>query len=550
MVERLGRGGMGEVWAARDRDLRRDVAVKFLPRDADASPELLNRFEREAVAAAQINHPNVVTLHERGVHDGLQFLVMERVDGTSLTDRMRGGPLMELAEALRVAQEICAALVAAHQARVVHYDIKPSNVMLTADGRIKVVDFGIAGFTHTRTAFSVAPSTALSPAGTLEYGAPEQFLDSRGDERSDLYALGSVLFALLAGQPPFTGANGYIVLRRKIDEDAPPLADYRPDVPNPVGQLLTELLRRDPGERPQTAGAVHARLERIRSAATDSGQMQPPDDRGAQRWPSRTIEAPRTPPPPSGDPRHADTLDRTTRYRTTAVYGALVLFALASAVHVWYLIDWQWSTGWDGRDEAGSAVIDELMPEYRSKTAPLLIAQLLTGLMLVACWLAWFSRVRDIAGQFAPGQVRHNRSMAVAGWFIPLRNLLLPKQIADDIWHASTPASTVGEAGPVRPPMAWWVLWLVTFLTWPLFWLPWTETLSSGTEVVPGGIEDDHVFGWYEFEPLTWVNLALHIMVVPTAAVLAHYVRRLTARQTARLDTHPPDTFAAIPPVQ
>jgi serine/threonine protein kinase len=272
LVERLGRGGMGEVWAGRDRDLHRNVAVKFLVVD-DTPADLLHRFDREAVAAAQINHSNVVALYERGVHDGLRFMVMERVEGTNLASRMHGRPPMELAQAIGIAQEICAALVAAHQAKVVHYDIKPSNVMLTSDGRVKVVDFGIAGFSHTHT-FTIAPTTMLSPAGTASYGAPEQFLDQRGDERSDLYALGSVLFALLAGEPPFTGANDLSVIRRKIDGEPPRLNALRPGVPPALTHLVSELLQRDPDQRPQSAEAVHDRLEQARFAATVTGDRK------------------------------------------------------------------------------------------------------------------------------------------------------------------------------------------------------------------------------------------------------------------------------------
>lgn len=267
LVERLGRGGMGEVWAGRDRDLHRNVAVKFLAVDDDTPADLLHRFDREAVAAAQINHPNVVALYERGVHDGYRFMVMERVEGTTLGAYMRDRPRMDLGQAIGIAREICAALAAAHQAKVIHYDIKPSNVMLTSDGRVKVVDFGIAGFSQTHT-FTVAPTTVLSPAGTASYGAPEQFLDQRGDERSDLYALGSVLFAMLAGEPPFTGANDFSVIRRKIDGEPPRVNALRPDVPPAVAQLVSELLHRDPDRRPQSAKIVLDRLEQAGLAAT------------------------------------------------------------------------------------------------------------------------------------------------------------------------------------------------------------------------------------------------------------------------------------------
>ncbi|MDX3226378.1 serine/threonine-protein kinase [Streptomyces sp. ME19-01-6] len=269
LVKRLGRGGMGEVWAGRDRSLHRDVAVKLLALDDTVPPDLPARFEREAVAAAQISHPNVVALHDRGVHEDLLFLVMERVEGTTLAQHIRDKSPMGPARALEIAQEICAALVAAHRAQVIHYDIKPHNVMLTPDGRVKVVDFGIAGF--VQAAFTVAHSSQLAPAGTPEYGAPEQFLTERGDERSDLYALGGVLFALLTDRPPFTGHNGIAVMRRKLDEEAPSLDTLRPDLPPAVTELVAELLRRDPDRRPQTAAAVHERLGRLRATLDEPG---------------------------------------------------------------------------------------------------------------------------------------------------------------------------------------------------------------------------------------------------------------------------------------
>ncbi|TCO26218.1 serine/threonine protein kinase [Kribbella steppae] len=264
LVARLGRGGMGEVWTCRDRELRRDVAVKFLALDDAVTPDLAQRFDREAVAAAQINHPNVVALHDRGLDKDHLYLVMERVEGTTLAAHLRStGPLAP-GRALEIAQEICAALVAAHKAHVIHYDIKPLNVMLTADERVKVVDFGIAGF--VQTTFTVARSADLPTAGTPEYGAPEQFGTERGDERSDLYALGGVLFTLLTAQPPFTGPNGFAVVQRKLSEPALSVASLRPDLPPAVVHLVDDLLRRDPDQRPQKAAEVQERIARLRAA--------------------------------------------------------------------------------------------------------------------------------------------------------------------------------------------------------------------------------------------------------------------------------------------
>ncbi|MFD0633670.1 protein kinase [Catenulispora yoronensis] len=258
IVTRLGRGGMGEVWSARDRSLRRDVAVKLLYLDDTGSDDAVRRFEREAVAAAQISHPNVAVVHDRGVQDGVLFLVMERIDGATLSQALRGGTPLPLPEAVRIGARICDALLAAHRAGVIHYDIKPHNVMIATDGTVKVVDFGIAGFAHSQ--FTVARTSQLAPAGTPEFGAPEQFLEERGDERSDLYALGGVLFCMLTGQPPFQGQNGIAVMMRKRDEAAPRVDSLVPGVPPALTDLVAELLERDAARRPQTAAEVSARL--------------------------------------------------------------------------------------------------------------------------------------------------------------------------------------------------------------------------------------------------------------------------------------------------
>ncbi|MFD5300038.1 protein kinase, partial [Streptomyces mutabilis] len=257
---------MGEVWAARDRDLHRDVAVKLLVPDPAASREMHYRFEREAVAAAQITHPHVAALYDRGTYDGYHYLIMERVHGSVLAEHVNPERPMSIEETLRTGEEVAAALCAAHEAGVVHYDIKPQNVMLTTKGRVKVVDFGIAGFSQTNT-FTVAPSALLSPAGTVQYGAPEQFTGAGADHRCDLYALGSVLFALLIGHPPFTDTNAYAVLLRKIEEDAPAVNRLRAGLPPGLTELITELLHRDPGHRPQSAQHVHDRLVQLRRDA-------------------------------------------------------------------------------------------------------------------------------------------------------------------------------------------------------------------------------------------------------------------------------------------
>ncbi|MFJ9690680.1 serine/threonine-protein kinase [Kitasatospora sp. NPDC101183] len=265
LLNRLGRGGMGEVWAAHDHRLQRHVAMKMLALGGDVPTELAHRFNREAVAAAQINHPNVAALYDSGRHDDLLFLVLEKVDGGPLGEHLRTRSALAPVEALTLAQGICTALVSAHAAGVVHYDIKPHNVMLTPDRRVKVVDFGIAGFLHK--AFPLARSSQLSPAGTPEYGAPEQFLQGEhGDARSDLYALGGLLFAMLVGRAPFTGPSALAVIRHKLDNDPPRLDAFRPDLPPALVALVAALLARNPAHRPQTAAEVLRRLQGLQAA--------------------------------------------------------------------------------------------------------------------------------------------------------------------------------------------------------------------------------------------------------------------------------------------
>lgn len=266
---------MGQVWAARDLRLHRDVALKFLILDGELHPDLPKRFEREAVAAAQINHPHVATVYDSGFHDDLCFIAMEKVDGRSLAEVIAGQAPMSPDDALRIAGEICEALVAAHAKGVIHYDIKPQNVMLTPDGRVKVVDFGIAGFQQTRN--SLVGTTLLSPAGTVEYGSPEQFR-GEGDARSDLYALGSVLFAMLSGGPPFAGTNAMAVLLDKHQHPAPRLDVPRPELPPALVSLVDELLQSDPGRRPRSAQDLHRRIRQLRAEPEPEPETDRPED--------------------------------------------------------------------------------------------------------------------------------------------------------------------------------------------------------------------------------------------------------------------------------
>ena len=310
VLERLGRGGMGEVWAGRDRELSRDVALKLLPVHEDSPADLTARFEREAVAAAQVNHPNVVALYDRGAHADTLFLVMELVDGVPLSTLIETSGVLPLARTLELAEQVCAGLEATHRAGVVHFDVKPQNVMITGAGTVKVVDFGIAGFLQAQR-LSVVRSSRLAPAATLEYAAPEQFTGEHGDARCDLYALGGVLFTMLTGHPPFPGKTAWEVMAAKISGDAPRLDKVRPGLPPALVDLVAQLLERDPAARPLSARDAGRRLAWMRTGSGDEpaagvtlveegfAQAQPPRNEDGEGN-ARPVRGPRQLPADTG----------------------------------------------------------------------------------------------------------------------------------------------------------------------------------------------------------------------------------------------------------
>ncbi|MBN4072337.1 protein kinase [bacterium AH-315-F03] len=257
IIEKLGAGGMGEVFLALDTKLDRKVALKFLPEKFSADPEFKSRFEHEAKATAALNHPNIVTVHDFGEHNGSLYIAMEHVNGQSLQALITSGSL-KLHETLDIAKQIIEGLAVAHNAGVVHRDIKPANIMMTEDGRAKLLDFGLAKSQKATTKTKVG-----STLGTVQYESPEQSRGESIDQRSDLFSLGVVIYEMIAGTLPFEGEYDAQIRYAISHEKAKPISRYIPDSSDELQRIIDKLLDKDPGLRYQSAVDVLSDVKRL-----------------------------------------------------------------------------------------------------------------------------------------------------------------------------------------------------------------------------------------------------------------------------------------------
>ena len=263
ILEKLGEGGMGEVFKAQDTKLDRFVALKFLPSELTSSEDDKARFIQEAKAASSMNHPNVCTIHSIEEYNSQLFIVMEYIEGTTLRDNKQ---VLSEKKILEIAAQVADGLGAAHEKGIVHRDIKPENIMIRKDGIVQIMDFGLAKL------FSSGKGSRLTKAGTtmgtMGYMSPEQVQGLDVDHRTDIFSFGVVLYEMIAGESPFKGMHETAIMYEIVNVDAQPIASIKEDINPELDQLILECLEKDKDERFQSAKELARSLRKLKRGST------------------------------------------------------------------------------------------------------------------------------------------------------------------------------------------------------------------------------------------------------------------------------------------
>jgi serine/threonine protein kinase len=289
----IGAGGMGEVYRARDTRLGRDVAVKVLPASFASDPERLRRFEQEARAVAALNHPNILAIHDIGTHDGAPFLVTELLEGETLRDRLAEGAL-PVRKAIDIAVQAARGVAAAHEKGIIHRDLKPANIFLTTDGRVKILDFGLAKLTEKQASApgetqeaTLAAGGATEPGvvlGTVGYMSPEQVRGKPADARSDIFALGTILYEMLSGQRAFQRDTSAETMTAILKEEPPELAGDGKKIPPALDRVVRHSMEKNPAERFQSARDLAFNLESLSGTSTTSAAAIAAAKTQSRKW--------------------------------------------------------------------------------------------------------------------------------------------------------------------------------------------------------------------------------------------------------------------------
>src|SRR5215475_14281983 len=275
IVAPIGAGGMGEVYRAKDPRLSRDVAIKVLPASFSQDADRLRRFEQEARAAGVLNHPNITAVHDIGSHDGSPYIVTELLEGETLRSRLSAGAI-SVRKSIDYAVQIAKGLSAAHEKGIVHRDLKPENVFLTKDGRVKILDFGLAKLkseqegesrTDLRTVSGTEPGVVM---GTMGYMSPEQVRGRVADRRSDLFAFGTILYEMLSGQRAFRGDTAADTITAILTKEPPDLTQTNQEIHPGLDRIVRHCLEKNPEERFESARDVAFDLEALSTISAPS----------------------------------------------------------------------------------------------------------------------------------------------------------------------------------------------------------------------------------------------------------------------------------------
>jgi beta-lactam-binding protein with PASTA domain len=329
IVGRLGQGGMARVFLAEDESLHRRVAIKVLADRHSEDPHFIERFQREARAAARLNHPNIVQVYDQAQVDGVSYIVQEYVEGETLKDLIRREAPLDPRRSIGIALQILAALRVAHQAGIIHRDVKPQNILVQPDGKVKVADFGIA------RAGDPEMTEAGSIVGTAQYLAPEQARGLAVGPPADLYAVGIVLYEMLSGRVPFEGDAAVTVAMRQVQEAPEPLGERNPLVPADLESVVMRALAKDPARRYQSADEMGIELDRVRQGlpVSDETAVIAAATLQMNRQPTATMVAPPLP-PREGQRAGGGNPNRRRLWVLLAIVAA-VLAAIAVGLVVW-----------------------------------------------------------------------------------------------------------------------------------------------------------------------------------------------------------------------
>jgi serine/threonine protein kinase len=269
MLEKIGEGGMGQVYRARDEHLGRDVAIKILPTGTLADHHARKRFRQEADALSQLNHPNIATIYDFDTQEGVDFLVMEYIPGETLSEKLCQEQLAEK-EVVRLGLQLVEELAAAHEHGVIHRDLKPGNLRLTSDERLKILDFGLARLARCLSPMAGTESSldTVVFAGTLPYVAPEQLRGAAGDVRTDIYSVGVVLYELATGRLPFPEKLATALADDILHQAPPPLGRLRPELSPRLEEIVLKCLEKEPENRYQSAKELAVDLRRLLAPST------------------------------------------------------------------------------------------------------------------------------------------------------------------------------------------------------------------------------------------------------------------------------------------